>query len=135
MTARQTQFRLGLDLSILMEAEAQALGVTIGRLVTADLNRYRRLAAEAIPTLTERQWKLLSHVLDGMDASSIVARDDVLPTVGDVTAGIMDWMRAGGSEERPAWARELYGAAQEWSPLTIAGVMLRLRGDAVVAQP
>lgn len=127
--------RLTEDLFFLYHAEAQSLlgeskQFGLPRLVAADLNRYRSMAGAAVPQLTDRQWGLLSHVLDGAEFSRLILRDDSLPGRGEIAASIMDWMRAGGSETSPAWARQIYDAALGWSPLTIAGVLFRLRSEA-----
>lgn len=127
--------RLAKDLTFLYQAEAKGLfgdrsGYGAGTLASADLSRYRRMAEAAVPQLTDRQWGLLSHILDGAEFARLVHRDDGMPSSGEIAAGIMDWMRAGGSETAPAWARQLYDQARAWSPLTIAGILFRLRGEA-----
>ena len=135
-----TPVRLSPDLTILYKAEAQALiggggnardirKFGVPTVLNADINRYRSMAGAAVPHLTERQWGLLSHVLDGAEFARLIMRDDSLPGPSEIAAGIMDWMRAGGSETSPAWARQLYDQVLGWSPLTIAGVLFRLRSE------
>lgn len=132
---RPSPVHISADLNFLYRAEAESLGLTdtrgagTGRLITADLNRFRRMAAHATPKLTERQWGLLSHVLDGAEFSRLIRQEDELPGRGEIAAEIMDWMRAGGSETSPAWARELYDQTLSWTPIAIAGIMLRLRAE------
>lgn len=122
--------RLAADLLAIYRAEAAGLGVSAPRLIATDIYRYRRMAEAAIPPLTERQWGLLAHVCDGMEMHALLsARRDDPPTADRIAAEIMDWMRAGGSETRPQWARELYDAVCIWPPLVVAGVLMRLRAE------
>jgi hypothetical protein len=103
-------------------------------LIATDIKRYRRMADAAILPLTERQWNLLSHVCDGIEALDIgVSGIDDVPSSGRIAAEVMDWMRGGGSETSPKWARDLYDQMLEWSPLTVAGVLMRLRADGAKA--
>jgi hypothetical protein len=88
------------------------------------------MAEAAIPTLTERQWGLLAHVCDGIEMYALIGgRRDDLPSAMRIAAEIMDWMRRGGSETSPEWARALYDQVVQWSPLAVAGVLMRLRAD------
>lgn len=110
--------------------EAASLGVSTPRLVATDLKRYRMLADAAVPRLTPQQWGLLSHVLDGLEAAEIVMGRDDLGPLGParIAAEIHDWMAPHG-ERAPKWARELHDQVLGWSMLTIAGVLMRLRGE------
>lgn len=132
---RHSPVRLSADITYLYHAEIAGLGLDgergIGALATADLNRFRRLARAAVPDMTERQWGLVSHVLDGWEFNAMMhRRGDDLPGPNEIAAEIMDWMRGGGSETEPEWARELYDGARKWKPLVIAGILLRLREEA-----
>lgn len=120
--------RLPADLMTLYGAEAHPLGVSLPRLVASDLTRYRRLADAAIPSLTDKQWGLLGHVLDGAEFGRFATRDDTLPGSGEIAAEIAAWMEPLGKSP-PAWARQLLDDVRGWSPLTIAGVLIRLRAE------
>lgn len=135
MTRRQQRtIRLAPDITMIYQAEAASLGMSVPALIAADIKRYRRMADAAIPPLTERQWTLLSHVCDGIETLDIaVSRVDDVPSPDRIASGIMDWMHAGGSETSPRWARDLYDQVLTWSPLTIAGVLMRLRADGAKA--
>lgn len=111
--------------------EARSLGVSLPRLIATDLRRYRMLADAAVPRLTPQQWGLISHVLDGLEAAEIITGNDDLAMLGPgrVAAEIHDWMTPHG-ERAPKWARELHDQVRGWSMLTIAGVLMRLRGEA-----
>lgn len=112
-------------------AEAKSIGVSTPRLIATDLNRYRIMADQAVPKLSEQQWGLISHVLDGIEAAEIVSGNDGLEHVGPdrIAAELKDWMRPYG-DKPPAWARKLHDDVLTWSPLTIAGLLMRLRGEA-----
>lgn len=118
-----------LNLSPLLTAireEADRLGVSFPALITADLSRYRWLADQAVPPLTEWQWGLLSHVLDGIEAHRILTGDDSLPSIGAVIAEIESWCD-GATDGDILHAGVLVKQIQEWTPLTVAGVLLRMR--------
>lgn len=106
--------------------EAERLGVSFPALLTTDLARYRWLAERAAPSLTEWQWDLLSHVLDGVEQLRILGGDDSLPSPGSIIAEIEEWCD-GATDEDVLRAGALTKQIQEWTPLTIAGVLLRLR--------
>lgn len=123
-----------LNLSPLLTAlrdEAERIGVSFPALLTTDLARYRDLAERAVPPLTEWQWGLLSHVLDGIEQHRILSGDDGLPSAGAIIAEIETWCDAASREDDILWAGELIRWMRErpgeWSPLAIAGVLLRLR--------
>lgn len=99
-----------------LSADADGAGVPLSDLVRTDLVRYRKLAEAATPSLTRWQWDLLSHVLSGVEAHDILSGFDALPSSGRVAAAI-DALRAG----------ELRQQVMGWPPLTIAGVLMRLR--------
>lgn len=131
---QQRTIRLAPDLTTIYQAEAASLGMSVPALIAADIKRYRRMADAAIPEITDRQWGLLSHVCDGIEALDIgVSGIDDVPSSGRLAAGIIEWMRGGGSETSPTWARDLYDQMLTWSPLTVAGVLMRLRADGAKA--
>jgi hypothetical protein len=133
MTSRD-EIRLSPDLLTIYRAEAASLGTSPGRLIGADIHRFRRMADAAIPTLTQQEWGLLAHVCDGIEALDIgVSQIDDLPSGNRIAAEIMDWMRGASSESKPGWAVALYDQAQQWPPLTVAGVLMRLRTDGAKA--
>lgn len=123
--------RLAQSVLDIWQPEAASMGVSTPRLIATDLRRYRMLADAAVPRLTDQQWGLISHVLDGIEAAEILAGHDDLGMVGParIAAEIHDWMAPLG-ERAPKWARELYEQVQAWAPLTVAGVLMRLRGEA-----
>ncbi|MEC9346039.1 MAG: hypothetical protein VYB54_07415 [Pseudomonadota bacterium] len=107
-------------------AEAEALGLPVDMLVSADLARFRRLAEAATPKLDEWAWDLLDHVLSGGEQADILGGHVDLPGTGTILAGIDEW--ADGAdyahvERAGALARKVAG----WSPLAVAGVLMRLR--------
>ena len=112
----------------LIQAEAAAMGVSFPALLTADAVRFRRLADAAVPPLTEWQWGLLSHVLDGIDAHRILTGDDSLPSVGSIVAEIDTWADSALDDDTMR-AGDLRRQVASWSPLTIAGVLFRLRAE------
>lgn len=131
---QQRTIRLAPDLTTIYQAEAASLGASVPALIAADITRYRRMADAAIPRLTDKQWGLLSHVCDGIEALDIgVSRIDDVPSPVRIAAEIMDWMRGGGSGTSPKWARDLYDQVGQWPPLTVAGVLMRLRADGAKA--
>lgn len=113
----------------LIQAEAAALGVSFPALLTTDVVRFRRLANAAAPPLTDWQWGLLSHVLDGIEANRILTGDDELPGAAGIVAEIDTWAD-GATDDDALRAGELRKLVITWSPLTIAGVLFRLRADA-----
>lgn len=109
-----------------VQAEAAAMGVSFPALLTADLMRYRSLAEAAMPQLTEWQWDLLSHVLDGIEAQRILTGDDSLPSPLSIAAEIDTWADDAPDEDALR-AGELRRQVVTWSPLTIAGLLFGLR--------
>lgn len=110
----------------LIQAEAAAMGISFPALLTADVVRFRRLAEAAGPQLTEWEWGLLSHVLDGIEAHLILMGDDSLPGVGSIIAEIDTWAD-GADYDDIRRAEELRRQVLTWQPLTIAAVFFRLR--------
>lgn len=110
----------------LIQAEAAVMGVSFPALLTADTVRFRRLAGAAEPALTDWQWGLLSHVLDGIEAHHILTGDDALPGPHRIAAEIDTWAD-GATDEDTLRAGELRALAIQWSPLAIAAVFFRLR--------
>lgn len=118
-----------LNLSPLLMAlrdEAERIGVSFPALLTTDLARYRALAEHAEPELTEWQWGLLSHVLDGIEAHGILKGDDSIPGPISIIAEIEAWCD-GATDDDLLRAGDLTRQIQGWTPLTIACVLLRLR--------
>lgn len=113
---------------ITLRDEAERIGVSFPALLTTDLARYRWLAEQAVPSLTDWQWGLLSHVMSGIEAHRILTGDDNLPSIGTVIAEIETWCD-GGTDDDILRAGELVKQIQMWTPLTIAGVLLRLRRE------
>lgn len=111
--------------------EAAAIGISTPRLIACDLRRYRQLAESAVPKLSTEQWRLLAHVLDGIEGAEILTGNDDMGMIGPsrIAAEISDWLTPLGATA-PAWAIELRAAALRWSTLTIAGVLMRLRAEA-----
>ena len=118
-----------LNLSPLLMAlreEADRLSVSFPALLTTDLARYRWLAEQAAPSLTEWQWGLLSHVMDGIEAHHILTGNDSLPSIGAFIAEIETWCD-GATDDDILRAGALTKQIQEWTPQAVAGVLLRLR--------
>ena len=113
----------------LIQAEAAAMGVSFPALLTADVVRFRRLADAAVPPLTDWQWGLLSHVLDGVEMHRILTGDDNLPSPANIAAEIDTWAD-GAVDDDALRAGDLRKLVVAWSPLIIAGVCIRLRADA-----
>ncbi len=105
------------------------MGVSFPALLTADIVGYRQIAAAAVPSLTEWEWNLLSHVLGGIEAHRIVSGDDSLPSARYIAAAIDEWAD-NASDEDTLRAGELGQQVLAWPPLTVAGVLHRLRPDA-----
>ena len=123
--------KASLNLSPLLTAlrdEAERIGVSFPAMLTTDLTRYRWLAEQAVPSLTEWQWGLLSHVMSGIEAHRILTGDDSLPSIGAFIAEIETWCD-GATDDDILRAGVLIKQVQEWPPLTIAGVLLRLRRE------
>lgn len=110
----------------LVDEEAHTMGLGLTALLTADLSRYRRLADAATPDLTDWHWQLLSHVLSGIEAHRILSGDDSLPSPGAIAAEIDTWAD-GALNDDALRAGELRRQVMTWPPLTIAGVLMRLR--------
>lgn len=106
--------------------EADAIGASFPAVLTADLVRYRRMADAAVPELTDWQWGLLSHVLDGIEGARIISGDDSLPSAGAIAAEIDAWADSTNDEDTLR-AGELRGKAIAWTPMAIAGIFHRLR--------
>lgn len=118
-----------LNLSPLLERldrEAEALGVSLPALLTADLHRYRTLAAAATPELTEWEWLLLGHVLDGIEQLDILGGIDDLPSNARIITAIDEWADHADYDDTTR-AGDLRRKVASWSPLEIAGVLHRLR--------
>ncbi|MCC7253826.1 hypothetical protein [Hyphomicrobium sp.] len=111
------------------QREAETMGVSFPALLTADVVRYRALAAAARPPLDAWQWGLLSHVLDGVEAHHILCGDDTLPSGRRIVAEIDSWAD-NASDEDVLRAGELCRQVSAWPPPTIAGVLFRLRSGA-----
>lgn len=109
-----------------LQDEAAAIGVSFPALLTADLVRYQAMAAAAVPDLDDWEWRLLSHVLDGMEMHRVTSGDDTLPGPGAICAAIEEWCDAAPYED-VIRASELSRRAVAWAPLAIAGVFLQLR--------
>ena len=75
---QQRTIRLAPDLTLIYQAEAASLGMSVPALIAADIKRYRRMADAAIPPLTERQWKVI-EVEDG--AQALIAFEQHQPDV------------------------------------------------------
>jgi hypothetical protein len=109
-----------------LTADADALAASIPAVLTADLDRYRALALAAAPKITEWEYSLLSHVLSGVEGHGILTGDDALPTPQRIAAEIDTW--AGGAlDDETLRAGALRQRVVQWSPLTIAGLLFRLR--------
>jgi hypothetical protein len=108
--------------------EAERIGVSFPATLTTDLARYRWLAERAVPSLTVWQWGLLSHVLGGIEAHGILTGNDSLPSIGSVIAEIETWCD-GATDDDILRAGVLTKKIQEWTPLAIAGVLLRMRRE------
>lgn len=120
-----------LSLSPLLMAlrdEAERIGVSFPALLTTDLARYRHMAAAAVPSMSEWQWALLSHVMSGIEAHRILTGDDSLPSIGAFIAEIETWCD-GAPDDDILRAGVLIKQIQEWTPLTVVGVLLRLRRE------
>lgn len=115
-------------LLVTLRDEAERIGVSFPALLTTDLARYRWLAEQAVPSLAEWQWRLLSHVLDGIEQHRILSSDDSLPSAGSVIAEIETWCD-GATDDDVLRAGMLTKQIQGWTPLTIAGVLMRLRRE------
>lgn len=105
------------------------MGVSFPALLTADMVRFRRLAAAAVPPLNDWQWGLLSHVLNGIEMHRIITGDDSLPGVGSIVAEIDTWAD-GATDDDMLRAGDLRKQVLAWSALTIAGILIRLRATA-----
>lgn len=109
-----------------LEADADGAGVSLPALLMTDLIRYRALADAAVPQLTDWQWDCLSHVLSGAEGHRILSGIDDLPSPAGITAEIDTWAD-GAPDEDALKAGELIEQVKTWTPLTIAGVLMRLR--------
>src|SRR5262249_38425277 len=109
-----------------LQGEAERMGVSFPALLTAELVSYRSMAQAAHRQLGEWEWSLLSHVMSGIEAHRILAGDDTLPSAGSIVAAIDEWAD-GAQDDEALRAGKLRGQAIGWSPLAIAGVMMRLR--------
>lgn len=112
----------------LVQSEAVAMGVSFPALLTADVVRFRQLADAAMPPLTDWHWRLLSHVLDGIEAQRILTGDDNLPSPASIAAEIDTWAD-GATDDDALRAGDLRRQVASWSPLAIAGVFIRLRAN------
>jgi hypothetical protein len=112
--------------------EAEIIDVDFVDLLAADILRFRRIAETAVPSLTDWQWKLLSHLLLGLDQRTIVAGSTALPDVGTILAAIDTFAGAAAYDEKLR-ANTLRQAVLRWTPLTIAGIVFRLRADLINA--
>ena len=111
---------------VLEQAEAERLGLSLSKLLTVDLVRYRALAAAAMPDLDAWEWSLLEHVLDGIEALHAHAGRDDLPSSRRIVAEIDEWAD-GALDDETIRAGSLREKVAGWSPLAIAGVLFRLR--------
>jgi hypothetical protein len=102
------------------------MGVSLSALMTADTVRYRSLAAAATPQLTTWEWDLLSHVLSGVEAHRILTGDDSLPSPMSIAAELDAWAD-GALDDEILRAGELRQAVLGWTPLAVAGVLMRVR--------
>lgn len=121
--------KTSLNLSPLLVAlgdEAERLGVSFPALLTADLARYRQLAQDAAPSLSDWELHLLSHVLSGIEAHDILSGIDALPSSGRIVAEIESWCD-GATDPDILRAGTLTRQVKGWAPLTIAGLLLALR--------
>lgn len=109
-----------------VKAEAEQMGISFPVLLTADLMRYRTLAASAAPPLSDWERGLLSHALDGIEASRLLTGvDDLLSPVA-IAAEIDTWADSA-QDDDCLRAGELRKRVMTWSPLAIAGLLMELR--------
>lgn len=109
-----------------LEADADGAGVSLPALLMADLIRYRALADAAVPTLTDWQWDCLSHVMSGIEGHRILSGSDDLPGAGSIITEIDTWAD-GAMDDDTLRAGELIQRVKSWPPLTVAGILMRLR--------
>jgi len=114
------------DLADALAADAAGAGVPLSDIVRTDLARYRTLAAAAVPALDKWEWSLLSHALSGIEAHHILADDDSLPSPASIAIEIDTWAD-GAQDDDCLRAGDLRQRVLTWTPLMIAGVLLRLR--------
>ena len=112
----------------LIQAEAEAMGISFPALLTADVVRFRQLAEAAAPRLSEWEWGLIWHVLNGREAHDILTGRDDLPTPHAIAAEIDVWADSALDDETVR-AGKLRERVMQWSPLAVAGVLLRLRTE------
>ena len=123
----QEAIQISADLFTIYRAEGAAVAATTARLIAIDLGRFRRLAEAAIPVLTEQQWGLIAATCDMVELVDLMNGSNELPSGKRVASEIAEWANERGS--CPEWARDLYEQMLQWPPLTIAGVLMRLRAD------
>jgi len=105
------------------------MGVSFPALLTAEIVRYRAMAAAATPKLDDWQWKLLAHVLSNTEAHRILTDDDTLPSGASIAAAIDEWADGALGDDETLRAGELREQVLKWSPLAVAGIMHRLRSS------
>lgn len=121
--------RASIDLSpplLAAREEAERIGLSFPALLTADLKRYRAMAAAATPALDEWEWWLIGHILAGREQADVLTGIDDLPSRQSIVADIDDWAD-GALDDETVKAGELRAKVMAWSPLAIAGVLFRLR--------
>ena len=112
----------------LIQAEAAAMGVSFPALLTADVSRWRRLAAANEPDLDEWQWSCLDHVLSGIEAQRILTGIDDLPSAGSIVAELDDWAaRLNDNDGDISRVGFLRAYVIEWSPLQVAAALFWIR--------
>jgi hypothetical protein len=102
------------------------MGVSFPALLTAEIVRYRAMAAAATPKLDEWQWNLLAHVLSNAETHRILTGDDTLPSGASIATAIDEWAD-GALDDDALRAGGLRRQAAEWSPPSVASVLMRLR--------
>ena len=82
--------------------------------------------AAAVPQLSEWEWGVLSHVMSGIEGHRILSGDDGLPAPSAIAAEIDTWAD-GAQDDDCLRAGKLRERVMAWAPLTVAGVLMRLR--------
>lgn len=109
-------------------AEADALGVTPGRLIEADLSRLRDLATVAVAALglDAVETEAIARVLDGEEFARLIDGDPSIPSGSWLAAGLQE-IADGRPHDEMLALDGLARRAATWTPLMVLGLLMRVR--------
>lgn len=110
------------------DLEADAMGVGLPMLLTADLKRLREVIPAMAPDLTDWERQLIEHVMpdEGMDMIADVRLGERIVSADRLRVGVMEWAD-GADQDEMLKAEALAKRAATWSDVERWALMIRCR--------